>query len=50
MLLYIDTPFSRSGLSLTLLNGGTAGLFWSYLVVCVGLAAVYASLSELGSM
>jgi hypothetical protein len=39
-----------SSLSLSLLNGGTAGLFWNFVVVCFGFAAVYASIAELGSV
>jgi hypothetical protein len=31
-------------------NGGTAGLFWSYLIVATGLGFVYASIAEMGSM
>ena len=37
-------------MGLALLNGGTAGLFWSCVVVSTGLSAVYLSLAELGSM
>ena len=38
------------GLSLSLLNGGTAGLFWNYIIVVVGFGPVYASIAELGSV
>lgn len=31
-------------------NGGTAGMFWGYLVVVVGYLLVYASLAEMSSM
>jgi Amino acid permease len=37
-------------LGLSLGNGGTAGLFWTYLITIVGLIFVYVSLAELGSM
>jgi len=33
-----------------LANGGTAGLFWNYIISAVGLGFVYASIAELGSM
>jgi hypothetical protein len=41
---------SFRSLSLSLLNGGTGGLFWNFIIVCFGFAAVYASLAELGSV
>ena len=53
---YVPSPRSprkvnvSSTLGVSLSNGGTAGMFWSYLIVCVGLGFVYASLAELGSM
>ena len=31
-------------------NGGTAGMFWGYLIVMVGYILVYASLAEMASM
>lgn len=31
-------------------NGGTAGLFWGFIVVIVGYLLVYASLAEMSSM
>ncbi len=31
-------------------NGGTAGLFWGFLIVVAGFTLVYASLSEMSSM
>ena len=31
-------------------NGGTAGMFWGYLIVAVGYTFVYASLAEMASM
>jgi amino acid permease len=31
-------------------NGGTAGLFWNYVIGSIGLGFVYASIAELGSM
>lgn len=37
-------------LSLSLPNGGTAGLFWNYIIVVVGFGLVYASIAELGSV
>lgn len=37
-------------LSLSLPNGGTAGLFWNYIIVVVGFGMVYASIAELGSV
>jgi len=33
-----------------LTNGGTAGLFWGFLIVVVGFMFVYASLAEMASM
>jgi hypothetical protein len=42
--------YSCSSLGLSLPNGGTAGLFWSYIVTIIGLTLVYSSLAELGSM
>jgi len=33
-----------------LLNGGTAGLIWGYLVVWVGYLMVFASMAEMASM
>jgi hypothetical protein len=43
------TPFS-STIGISLSNGGTAGLFWNYIIASVGLGFVYASIAELGSM
>jgi hypothetical protein len=40
--------FSTLGVALP--NGGTAGLFWNYVIAAVGLGFVYASIAELGSM
>jgi hypothetical protein len=40
---------SCSSLSLSLFNGGTAGLFWNFIIVCLGFSVVYASIAELGS-
>jgi hypothetical protein len=40
----------RSTIGVALPNGGTAGLFWNYLIAAVGLAFVYASIAEMGSM
>jgi hypothetical protein len=37
-------------LSITLPNGGTAGLFWNFVIASVGFGFVYASIAELGSM
>ena len=31
-------------------NGGTAGMFWSYVIVVAGYLLVYASLAEMASM
>ncbi|TKA63262.1 hypothetical protein B0A55_09621 [Friedmanniomyces simplex] len=31
-------------------NGGTAGLFWGFIIVAIGYALVYASLAEMSSM
>jgi hypothetical protein len=49
-----DTIFwlltSIRALSLSLLNGGTAGLFWNFIVACIGFVPVYCSIAELGSM
>jgi hypothetical protein len=42
-------PLSSS-LSVAFANGGTAGLFWNYLITTVGLAFLYASMAELGSV
>jgi hypothetical protein len=39
-----------STLSISLMNGGTAGLFWNYIITSIGLGFVYASIAELGSM
>lgn len=33
-----------------LLNGGTAGLIWGYLIVWVGYLMVFASMAEMASM
>ena len=33
-----------------LTNGGTAGLFWGFLIVVMGFLLVYASLAEMASM
>ena len=43
------TPFS-STIGIALANGGTAGLFWNYIIGAVGLGFVYASIAEMGSM
>ena len=40
---------SRS-IGVALPNGGTAGLFWNYVIGAIGLGFVYASIAELGSM
>jgi len=37
-------------LGLSLLNGGTAGLFWNYVIGIIGFGFVYSSIAELGSM
>jgi hypothetical protein len=42
--------YSSSSLALSLGNGGTAGLFWTYAVSSIGLGLAYASVAELGSM
>lgn len=34
----------------TLTNGGTAGLIYDYIIVCIGFAFVYLSLAEMASM
>lgn len=39
-----------STLSSSLTNGGTAGLFWTYVIVALGFLLVYASLAEMASM
>jgi hypothetical protein len=39
-----------STLAIALPNGGTAGLFWNYVITAFGLGFVYASIAELGSM
>jgi hypothetical protein len=39
-----------STLGLALPNGGTAGLFWNFVITAIGLGFVYASIAELGSM
>jgi hypothetical protein len=44
------SPFFSSTLGVSLANGGTAGLFWNYVVGAIGLSFVYASIAELGSM
>jgi amino acid permease len=44
------SPFFSSTLSVSLSNGGTAGLFWNYIIAAVGLGFVYASIAELSSM
>ena len=38
------------GLSIALGNGGTAGLFWNYIIGAIGFGFIYASIAELGSM
>jgi hypothetical protein len=43
------SPFSSS-LGVAFVNGGTAGLFWNFLITTVGLSFLYASIAELGSM
>jgi hypothetical protein len=40
----------KSSPSLSLVNGGTVGLFWNFIVVCFGFATVYAIIAELGSV
>jgi hypothetical protein len=44
-----QAPSTRS-IGVALPNGGTAGLFWNYVIGAVGLGFVYASIAELGSM
>ena len=39
-----------ANLGAILTNGGTAGMFWGFLLVAVGYTFVYASLSEMASM
>jgi hypothetical protein len=38
------------GLSIALANGGTAGLFWNFVIGAIGFGFIYASIAELGSM
>ncbi|KAI5305038.1 hypothetical protein KEM56_005451 [Ascosphaera pollenicola] len=33
-----------------LLNGGTAGTIWGYIILCLGSVSIYASMSEIASM
>ena len=40
----------HSTIGVSLSNGGTAGLFWNYIIVAISLGFVYASIAELGSM
>jgi hypothetical protein len=42
--------FISRTISVALLNGGTAGLFWNYFIAAFGLIPVYASIAELSSM
>ena len=35
---------------LALINGGTAGLFWNYIIAAIGLGFVYSSIAELASL
>jgi hypothetical protein len=44
------TLLVSSVLGVALSNGGTAGLFWNYIIAGIGLGFVYASIAELGSM
>lgn len=37
-------------LGVGLMNGGTAGLVWGFIVVTVGFALVFASIAEMASM
>ena len=37
-------------LTFVLIDGGTAGLVWGYIVICIGFWLVYASLGEMASM
>jgi hypothetical protein len=32
------------------MNGGTAGLFWNYIIAAIGLGFAYASIAEMASM
>src|ERR1700744_2319833 len=41
---------AHSTLDITLSNGGTAALFWGYIIAFIGLSFVYLSLSEMSSM
>jgi hypothetical protein len=41
---------SLSTFGLALVNGGTAGLFWNYIIAAIGLGFVYSSIAELASM
>jgi hypothetical protein len=43
------SPFS-SFFGVALSNGGTAGIFWNFVIASIGLSFVYASIAELGSM
>lgn len=36
--------------SYSLLNGGTAGMIWGYLIVWVGYMMVFATIAEMASM
>jgi len=40
----------HSFVSFVLTNGGTANLFWGFIVCTIGLLLVYASLAEMASM
>jgi hypothetical protein len=35
---------------IAVINGGTAGLFWNYIIAAIGLGFVYSSIAELASM
>ena len=50
ILLATNTKPLSSALSVSLSNGGTAGLFWNYIIAAFGLGLVYASIAELSSM
>jgi hypothetical protein len=44
------TNSSARTLGISLPNGGTAGLFWNYVIAAIGFAFVYVSIAELSSM
>ena len=37
-------------LTIGLTDGGTAGLIWGFVIVCIGFLLVFASLAEMASM